>query len=151
MTRPQAIMTAQQLWANGDGGWTVEAIRRYLIAQGQRSLSWSKVKCWVDEEYAAEYRRKDADRQRRLHRDRSGTTRFLILDADARERLGLDVPPTATPEVLLALRLEDGLTYGAIAKVAARFLGLQMTEDEARHRLNALGAPKNPNKARRAA
>lgn len=121
MTRPQAVQTAQELWADGKGGWTITDIRDYLANEGQ-DVSWPTVKSWVNQEWWD--RRLEGKRQAR-HVD-------------------------ATPELLLALRLEDGLTYTAIAKVAKRFLGVDMTAKQARYQLTLLGAPKNPAKARAA-
>ena len=151
MTRPQAIATARRMYANGEG-WTNKEIRDYLTSHGH-DVHYTTIRAWVDEDYAKERNRQRRERMRRFSRDKRGTTQFLVLDADARRRLGLDVPhePPAelTPELLLALRLEDGLPYSAIAKVARRFFGERdATEDKVRFRLYELGAPKNPNKAR---
>jgi hypothetical protein len=151
MTRIQAITTARQMWDNGNSGWTVGAIRRDLANHGH-PVSWSRVKCWVDEDYATEYRERDRIRSRVRDRDKYGATRFLVLDNDARRRLGLDVvaepPSKLTPDLLLALRVEDGLPYRSIAAVARRFFGEDLTPEGWRYRLHELGAPKNPNKAR---
>jgi transposase len=51
-------------------------------------------------------------------------------------------------DLLMALRVEDELTYSSIAKVARRFFGVDVDPDQLRHRLYELGAPKNPAKSR---
>lgn len=51
-----------------------------------------------------------------------------------------------TDDLLLALRVEDDLTYSAIAKVARRFYSVDLDPERLRHRLYQLGAPKNENK-----
>lgn len=53
-----------------------------------------------------------------------------------------------TDAVLLALREEDELTYPSIAAVVRRFFGVEMTGEQVRGRLYALGVEKNPNKVR---
>lgn len=151
MTRPQAVNLARQLWADGDGGWTVAEIRDYLARHGHKVVL-ETVRRWVDPKWAAEFYRSRNETRRRWDRERRGTTEFRVLDDDARRRLGLDVPveppSKLTDELLLALRVEDRLTYTAIAAVARRFFGEELDEDGWRRRLYGLGAPKNPNKSR---
>lgn len=57
-------------------------------------------------------------------------------------------PFELTDDLLLALRVEDELTYTAISKIAKRFYAVDLDPDHLRLRMNSLGAPKNPNKAR---
>ena len=154
MTRPQAILTAREMWDNGDG-WSIPEIKRYLADRGQ-TATVTTIKMWVDDAYCQERRAALRERHRLWARGKRGSVSFKVLDADALKRMGdlLNAPAApafeATPKMLLALRVEDGLTYSAISKVAKRFLGLDMTPQQARYRLNVLGAPKNPNKARAA-
>lgn len=153
MTRMEAITTARTMYA---GGWKIDQIRIYLRKHGVKT-SWARVKMWVDDEYAERYRRRERDRSRRRNREINGVKSFRVLDQQARETLvrELAVPATAataelTPDLLIALRLEDGLTYPTIAKVVRRFFGENVTENQVRLQLAKLGAPKNPNKARAA-
>lgn len=148
MTNMEAMQTARRMY---EGGWKIEQIRRYLNRHGVK-CSWVRVKVWVDEEYAEERRERERDRARRKWRADHNVKSFIVLDAQAREilsrELGTPPPPDFTPELLLTLRVEDGLQYSAIAAVAKRFYGIDMTVDQIRYRLCALGAPKNPNKTR---
>ena len=136
MTRPQAIATARRMV---EGGWAIEHVRRYLAGHGHR-VSWSQVKDWVDPEYRERRLERERERQRKLWRDRHGVRPenyrvFSRAEYDA---------------LLLALRLEDGLSFSAIAAVSRRILGQDVTVDVIRQRLYALGVEKNPNKVRAA-
>lgn len=128
ITRPQAVETARRLWDNGNGGWTIREIRDYIAERGQ-PVTGVTVKVWVDPEYGRKRSEGLKAAKRRWHHA-----------TKARSKL--------TPELLLALRVEDGLSYGAIAAIARRFFGVEMSEGQARYRLELLGAPKNPNKSR---
>jgi hypothetical protein len=125
MTRPQAMRTAREMYDDGHG-WTITEIRRYLLQQGFE-VSRYAVHGWVDQEWWAG----ELERKRRVREVRRG-----------------EAPKAVTPELLRALRLDDELSYSAIAKVVSRFYGESMTEDQARYRLYELGAPKNSNKSR---
>ena len=123
----RTVSRARELAA---AGWTPVPIGRLLAKEFALSSppSANTIRCWIDpgyRDYHAELNR------RAMRRRRSGSAQV-----------------SEPPDVLLALRLEDGLTYPTIAKVARRFLGLELTEYQVRDRLQALGVPKNPNKTR---
>lgn len=153
LTRPQAVQIAREMWDDGDG-WKIFEIRAYLADRGV-NVSRETVRAWADPEWWEQRRKRMAEIKRRHDRDARGTLSFKVIDEDAMQRFraAASAAPLAspvaeaTPDLLLALRLEDGLTYGAIAKVATRLLGEPMTEQQARYRLIKLGAPKNENKA----
>lgn len=102
-------------------GWTAGAIRRILAREFAlpRPPSDNTIRAWTE-----------GYRQQRDQRDQRRPE------------------PEPTADLLLALRLEDGLSHTAIAAVIRRFFGQPFTESQVRYRLDALGAPKNHNKAR---
>lgn len=137
LTRPQAIEVARRMWANGQA-WTLSDISRYLTKRGVK-VSRQTVRGWVNEDY----RRLDLERNRSRKREQRGTQYFRIVDDDAKKRMSL-MPSALTPDVMLAMRVEDGLSYMAIAAVARRFFGQDMSEYQVRARLYELGVSKNP-------
>lgn len=151
MTRPQAVWTARQMY---ESGWRILQIRDYLASRGQTAHR-STIKRWVDPEYAELYNRTHAADERRRWRDKHGTRAFIVLDDDARARLADElatpVKLVMTEELMLALRVEDGLSYTAIGKVAGRIFGTPMSGERVRYRLAKHGVPKNPAKVRNAA
>lgn len=128
----RTVARARELAA---AGWYPTGISRILAREFdlERPPSTNTIRCWLDPGFR-EYHIRLNSRARERREGRSSD--------------GLPKPSRLTPQLLLALRVEDGLTYGAIAAVARRFCGEEMTEDECRYRLYELGAPKNPNKAR---
>jgi len=115
-----------------NAGWTAGETRR-LIAEEfglARLPSVTTIRSWTEPGY------------RELHRQ------WQLKCAAKPKPVSPTVPSRLTPDVLLALRVEDKLTYGAIAAVVRRFFGEEMTEDQARFRLYELGVEKNPNKTR---
>lgn len=153
MTRPQAMATARRM---AEGEWQVKQIQAYLGSRGH-AVSWDTVKGWSDPEWAERRRKAKRDSKRAWWREHHGSGGFRVLDADARRRLAerLATPlPTATPamsvDLMLALRVDDGLSYVAIAKVADRIYGQKLSAWQVRDRLNQQGVPKNPAKVRSA-
>lgn len=153
LTRPQAVELARRMWGDGES-WTFTEIRDYLATRGH-PVHATTVRTWVDDEYARNRNDERRESNRRHNREKRGSRAFLILDDDAKQRLGLHQGPKpsplaseATPDVLLALRVEDKLTYPAIAAVARRFLGQDLSAEQVRYRLYELGVEKNPNKVR---
>jgi hypothetical protein len=134
MTRTQAVETARRMHA---GGWAVEHIRCYLRARGH-AVAWSQVKAWVDPDYDERRKARERERQREHWRakHRVSPLNYRIVSEDSRDAL------------MLTLRQEDGLSYAAIAAVANRFMGADLTPEQVRFRLYDLGVEKNPNKAR---
>jgi hypothetical protein len=130
LTRPQAVQLARRLWDNGNSGWTIREIRDYIAKRGH-DVHGVTIHVWVDPEYGRQRAESLKASKKRLYHAKKNRQ-----------------PSALTPELLLALRVEDGLAYTAIAAVARRFFGEDMTEDQVRHRLYGLGAPKNPNKSR---
>ncbi len=108
-----------------EAGWTAGEISRLLTQELRLStpISVTTIRCWVEPGYREQHK----EWQRRCM---AGETR------------------SETPDILLALRVDDGLSYSAIAAVARRFLGVDLSEDQVRLRLYELGVQKNPNKAR---
>ena len=156
LTRPQAVQLARKMWADGNDGWSVTEIRDYLATRGH-DVTRITVKTWVDPEWGRQRNEGLRASKRRCDRNRRGTQTFRILDNDAQARLhelvGAGGPlgaPEFSPEFLLALRIEDGHTYEAIAKIARRFFGVEWTADQLRFELYKLGAPKNPAKVQSA-
>lgn len=89
---------------------------------------------WTDPKWAEQDRQTTIERGRRYRRARGvrdRQTRQIATDAD-----------------LLALRLEDGLSYPAIEKVVRRFFSSPMSEEQIRAKLHELGVEKNHAKAR---
>lgn len=132
MTRPQAMETARRMHA---GEWTIPEIRRYLASRGV-NVTWEQVKRWVDAEYEAARRAREARRKREEYRRKHNTQPHNYRNHG--DIIG----------VLLDLRLEDGLTYPALIAVARRFYGLEFTDYSIRAELLKRGVKKNANKAR---
>lgn len=131
MTRAQAMATARRMSEGGD--WQQVQIRAYLASRGQ-PVSRSTLKAWIDPDFAARRRESDKLRKRSAWRERNGRYGCKVLDVD----------------LLLALRVNDGLSYAAISKVAARIYGEKLSADQVRDRLIRRGVPKNPAKVRSA-
>ena len=121
------VLRARQL---REDGWSPRQIRLILAKEFDLPQPPSKttIRQWTEPGFVEMERRQRAEARARQRRGRPG--RFL------------------TDELLLALRLEDGLPYTTIAKVARRFYAVDLDPDQLRHRLNRLGAPKNEKKAR---
>jgi transposase len=127
---------ARQMYANGDG-WSIKEIRAYLAERGH-DVVWETVKAWADPAWAERRRLAHRAARRRWWRERHRARTFRVLDEHAREQV------RATPDLLLALRLEDGLSYAAIAKIINRFTGLDLTATQVRRQLHQLGVAKHP-------
>lgn len=131
MSRIQAAATAERMYPE----WKVDQIRVYLAARGV-NVSWSTVKIWADADYREERLRRERVRTRNAWRERHNipSSRFRAVDVDECE------------QILLALRVEDGVQYSALSVIARRFYGFEMTPEHIRYRLCMLGATTNPNK-----
>lgn len=114
-----------------EGEWQPVEIRQRLVREFGVAPSLTTIRVWTDDRYAAERRTVQAAAKRRESARRRGV--------DFRE---------LSDDVLLALRVEDGLTYPAISNVVRRFYAVDIDPEDMRRRLHELGAPKNPNKAR---
>lgn len=127
------ITRARQLAA---GGWTEREIQRLLAEEFGVRPAINSIRYWTDEKFRQqELKRRDRHRRRDRAAARGETPSPFMAP-----KLGL------TDEALLALRLEDEMTYPTIVKVVRRFYGQEINETALRRHLNALGAPKNPNK-----
>ena len=131
MTRPQAMETARRMYPE----WSIPEIRRYL-AEREVRVAWEQVKRWVDPEYDAARRERENRRRREAWRRKHNT-------APHNYRHHGDIL-----NVLHSLRVEDGLTYSALAAVSRRLYGLKFTEYAIRAELLKRGVEKNPNKVR---
>jgi len=115
-----------------EAGWTTGETRKLLAQEFSlaRLPSATTIRSWTEPGY------------RELHR----TWQLKC----SQNRVAAPAPPPSalTPDLLLSLRVEDGLSYSAIAAVVRRFFGEDLTENQVRYRLTErLGAPKNAAKA----
>jgi hypothetical protein len=134
MTRTQAMAIAKRMY---EGEWKIDQIRRYLATRGV-SVAWSTVKVWVDPGYRDEQLRRNRVRARNAWRQRNNVQLARHTACD----------PEECEQTLLTLRREDKVQYTALAVIARRFYGIDLSPEQVRHRLYELGAEKNPNKAR---
>lgn len=99
-------------------GWQITRIQDFLEAEHGVRPSTTTVMVWVDERFASKRRRTQARRMRRAH---------------------VRTPRTAFSEDWQVDRMRElhdrGLSYGAIAVVAAVWWGRQLTEYQVRYRL----------------
>jgi hypothetical protein len=122
------ITRVRQLFA---GGWSEREIQRLIVEEFGVRPAINSIRYWTDEKF----RRQELRRRRQAGRGESPSPFRGPLSE-------------LTDGTLLALRIEDGLTYPTIAKVVRRFYGEDIRPDALRHHLNALGVPKNPKKSR---
>lgn len=102
-------------------GWSPSEIVGQLHRELGVCPAVTTVRCWVEPGFA-EYRNKHY---------RSRTKR-----------------PTVSDDLLLALRVEDGLSYPSMRLVLKRFCGVDFKEYTLRQKLYELGVEKNEKKAR---
>jgi hypothetical protein len=119
-----------------EGGWTPTEIRRRLWEElGVRPAIYT-IRGWVEPGFR-EFQRAQLNARRARKRElaRGGTPDPFRV-------------PELSDEVMWALRVEDGLSHEAIARVARRFFAVELSSHGVRRWLDRLGAPKNPSKAR---
>jgi hypothetical protein len=126
-----------------EGGWTPTQIRGRLHAELGVRPAVETIRCWVEPGFR-EFRRcrlnEQAARRREAAREpRPTPDPFTVPESTV---------PELTDEVMWALRVEDGLSHEAIARVARRFFAVELSSHGVRRWLDRLGAPKNPLKAR---
>ena len=140
LTRPQAIETARRMHT---AGWQITEIRAYLTKRGHRA-SWTQIKTWVDDEYRQRRLEAERVRMREKWRQRNNVTpdQYRVRDED---------DPIDWDGLWLALRVEDGHSYEAIAKISRRFFGRDdVSAARVAYRLHQLGVAKNERKAQAA-
>lgn len=127
MTRPEAIRRTREMWAGGQGGWTISDIRQYLADRGQPA-AWETVKGWADPAWAARRREQQRAQQRRWWRKKHGVTTYRVAD----------MPSTDTErlERLAELR-QCGVSYTALARIATAQFGDPITAEQVRYALKA--------------
>lgn len=136
---PLAVVREARLLANG--GWTVTEIRHRIERQHGRMPAETTVQAWI-KPGVAERRQRQSAISRNRHR--------IAEDSGKPGPKAARFPSELTDDVLLAMRVDDGLSLNALAAVIARFYGVRLTVGQIRTRLDKLGAPRNENKARRA-
>jgi hypothetical protein len=119
-----------------EAGWTPTEIRRRLEEELGVRPAIGTIRGWVEPGYREFMRRQlNARRARRREAARGGTPDpFRVREL--------------SDDVMWALRVEDGLSHEAIARVARRFFAVELSSHGVRRWLDRLGAPKNPLKAR---
>lgn len=132
LTRTQAMMLAADLRS---GGWSLRGIQDALALNGVVIRSTETILRWTDPAYAEvkrqEKRRRERDRQRRLH---PGSRWRTITDAARMDRLR-------------DLR-KVGLTPAATAKVLTLDFGVPMSRNQVSHAEKTGRYPTLPAKAR---
>src|SRR4051812_42604412 len=111
--KASSVLLAMQLKA---GGWGDTQIANIIGRENGRRPTRMTVRRWTDPDWAAHDRKAERRRQTGMRRRRGIPPRYQP-GAEVRE---------LSDDVLLALRVEDRLSYAAIAKIVWRFYAVRM-------------------------
>lgn len=110
-------------------GMTPTEVQAQLGRELGKPPALNSIQCWTDPDAEERIRERDRAAKRRARAGKAHTSAFI-------------------DRSMLTLRLDDGLSYTAIAKVMRRFYNVDLDAEQVRHRLYKAGAPKNPEKVR---